>query len=154
MGGGRRGSWEGGAGGWLEREVGQSCWFFISAFVGNVGPNQGTGSSWYLSCGPTVDLQLPRELHSWAYTELCWMRDSSEGGERIGVSQELTEKYWEMGELRKTRTGSQTQGIRWGQEWDDCDQRGKKESKELRDLLPGPAKPRREIWACWETPWL
>ena len=32
--------------------------------VGNVGPNQGAGSSWYLSCGPTVDLKLPREHHS------------------------------------------------------------------------------------------
>ena len=60
------------------------------------------------------------------------MKGSSEGGEMIGVSQKLTEKYWEMGELRKNRTESQTQGIRWGQEWDDCDQRGKKEGKELR----------------------
>ena len=127
MGGGRRGSWEGGAGGGLEREVEQSHWFFSSASVGSVGPNQGAGGSWDLSCGPTVDPPLPREVHSWAYTQLWWMKDSSEGGERIAVSQELTEKYWEMGELRKTRTGSQNQGLRWGQGWDDCDQRGKEE---------------------------
>ena len=62
-----------------------------------------------------MDLQFPQPLHSWAQTQLWWMKDRSEGGERTGASQELPKEFWELEKLKKSRTRGQLQGLKWGQ---------------------------------------